>query len=229
LIHRDIPRRRRFWSAAVLCRFPQNRLTLRLPELSESQQTVLPWWGERWHVPAFIMFLLCWGIDAQAHIRGILAPTWSYELAIIAALITSLVTLGRQLPLQNVVLISGVFGLVALWAASAAGPLNWRSTLAWIAILLNVRGAAQYLMRSRRCARHYGWEFAAASGAIAAVAVSILYKSALPALTALFVTAGLLIATLPLFVNKRPVEPPVSWQPIVVLPLLLLWAYLPRI
>ena len=176
------------------------------------------------------MFLLCWGIDAQAHIRGAFAPTWSYELAVIAALATSLVTLGRQLPLQNVILVCAVFGLTAaIWAAFAGGPVNWKTTVAWTAILLNVRGAAQYLMRSRRGARHYGWEFTAASGAIAAVSVLILYKSALPALLALFVTAGLLIATLPLFVNKRPVEPPVSWQPIVVLPLLLLWAYLPRI
>ena len=145
-------------------------------------------------------------------------------MALVAALVTSLVTLGRQLPLQNVVLISGVFGLVAMWAASAAGPLNWRTTLAWTAILLNVRGAAQYLMRSRRGARHYGWEFAAASGAIAAFSVWILYKAALPSLIALFMAVALLVATLPLFMNKRPVEPPVSWQPIVVLSLLLVWS-----
>lgn len=176
------------------------------------------------------MFLLCWGIDAQAPIRGALTPAWSYQLALVAALVTSLVTLGRQLPLQNVILVCAVFGLAAaIWAAFAGGSVNWKTTVAWTAILFNVRGAAQYLMRSRRGARHYGWEFAAACGAVAAISASILYKSALPALPALFMAAGLLIVTLPLFINKRPAEPPVSWQPIVVLPLLLLWAYLPRI
>ncbi len=150
-------------------------------------------------------------------------------MALVAALVTSLVTLGRQLPLQNVVLISGVFGLVAVWAASAAGSLNWKTTFAWTAIFLNVRGAAQYLMRARRGAKHYGWEFAVAAGALAAFSVAIRSQSALPALLALFAGAGLLIATLPVFMNKRPAEPPVSWQPIVVLPLLLLWAYLPRV
>jgi hypothetical protein len=93
---------------------------------------------------------------------------------------------------------------------------------------------AQLFLQRRRGSPFYGWELIGASALVFALAVgflrSMVYKPiAISLLVSFFGTVALFVITLPLFMNKRPAEPPVSWQPIVVLPLLLLWAYLPRV
>jgi len=152
------------------------------------------------------------------------------------ALVTSLVTLGRQLPLQNVVAVAVLFAVAAVtWEVATSHvafrwrePL-WRKAIFGSAVLITIRGIAQFLLRSRRDVRTYGWELVAISAAILGMIAPILYNRFYVTALAMVACLVLLTVTLPLFINKRPVEPPVSWQPIVVLPLLLLWAYLPRI
>jgi hypothetical protein len=209
--------------------------------LIQSEQTVLPWWGERWHIPAFIFFLLCSGLAvAVFFFTRKFEPAWVTNLVLISGMLTSLVTLARQLPLQNVV----IAGVLVSIAAAAWGEFtqtaldwrgtSWRTTAFWTTVLLNVRGVSQFVLQKRRGTRFYGLELIGASAWLfmcsAVFHGDIRYKPiTVLVLVSFFGTAALLVISLPLFINKRPVEPPVSWQPIVVLPLLLLWAYLPRI
>jgi hypothetical protein len=216
---------------------------LEFGSLVQSSQTVLPWWGERWHVPAFMLFVTSWVVCVIAQIIKTLAPDWMTAFVLLSALITSLVTLGRQQPLQNII-VTGVIFLVAGvgWVQFSDGtdsPLdwhrrNWRAVVLWTVILLNARGVGQFLLQPRRRSRFYGWELIGVSALVFTWAVmlfrDVMYRPiAILLLVSFFGTAALLVISLPLFMNKRPVEPPASWQPIVVLLLLLLWAYLPRI
>jgi hypothetical protein len=209
--------------------------------LVQSEQTVLPWWGERWHIPAFVFFLLCSGLAvAVFFFRREFEPAWVTNLVLISGMLTSLVTLARQLPLQNVVMAGVLVSIAAAgWGELTETALDWRgttwrTTAFWTTVLLNVRGVAQFFLQMRRGTRFYGWELIGGSAWLFTCSVGfqrdILYKPIAVLLPASFFGAvGLFVLLLPLLINKRPVEPPVSWQPIVVLPLLLLWAYLPRI
>jgi len=191
-------------------------------------------------VPAFLLFIVSWMNGAIIPLlQRNFANDWMTNLLLSSALITSLVTLGRQLPLQNVVMIGGLLGVVAAgWAEFTDTSLDWRgirwrTIVFWTVVLLNARGVAQSLLQFRRGTRFYGWELIGASAWILMCSVGlhrdILYKPVwILLLVSFFGTAALFVISLPLFINKRPAEPPVSWQPIVVLPLLLLWAFLPR-
>jgi hypothetical protein len=222
----------------VLWRFLLMRVCVRFPVLLLSQQTVLPWWGERWHWPAFLLFVLSWSVATVVPLlRGGFERDWMTNSVLISALLTSLITLGRQLPLQNVILIGVMLSVAgAGWAELTQTALDWRgttwrTTAFWTIVLLNVRGVAQFFLQRRRGSRFYGWELIGASAWLfmCSAARSQYKPIAILLLVSFFGTAALFVVSLPLFINKRPVEPPVSWQPIVVLPLLLLWAYLPRI
>jgi hypothetical protein len=211
--------------------------------LLSSQQTVLPWWGERWHLAAFALFVVSWGACVIAQIINALAPDWMTTLVLVSALISSLVTLGRQQPLQNIIVAGVIFFIAGIgwvqFSDSTDSALdwhrkNWRAVVLWTVVILNARGVAQFFLQRRRGSPFYGWELIGASALVFALAVgflrSMVYKPiAISLLVSFFGTVALFVITLPLFMNKRPAEPPVSWQPIVVLPLLLLWAYLPRI
>jgi len=119
---------------------------------------VLPWWGERWHTPFFVLFLVVWSI-------GVAFPSLRPERAIdgtgvlvIVAVLSTLATLGRQLPLQNVVFIGLIVSFAAaVWTMVIERWFDWRLTLLWTVIILNSRGAGQFLMRRYRDARFYGW------------------------------------------------------------------------
>jgi uncharacterized membrane protein YoaK (UPF0700 family) len=204
--------------------------------LINTQQTVLPWWGERWHVPAFATFVASSILYILAHSVSHSVPDWVRAFVLVTAFITSLVTLGRQLPLQNVVAIALIFALAAVAWDVATNHLGfrwreplWRKVIFWSAALITLRGGAQFLLRSRRAAGTYGWELIAIAGAIFGAIAHTLYKRFYVTALAMVACLVLLIVTLPLFINKRPAEPPAGWQPVVILPLLLLWAVLPRI
>jgi len=209
--------------------------------LIQPRQTVLPWWGERWHLAAFLFFLFSLSVALVVPlVKGEFEAEWMTSLVLGSALLTSLITLGRQLPLQNVIVIGALLGVVAAgWAEfTETSPrwrgTTWRTTVFWTVVLLNARGVAQFLLQFRRRSRFYGWELMGASAWILMCSVGlhrdILYKPVwVLLLISFFGTAALFVISLPLFINKRPAEPPVSWQPIVVLPLLLLWEFLPRI
>ena len=160
-------------------------------------------------------------------------------MLLVSVLLSSVATVGRQLPLQNVLVVVAVTSLAgAGWAEMAEKALefrgaNWQTGIFWGAIFLNARGVAQFILRFRRNDRFYGWEWTGVTGLIFTAAVGalcywMLERAAWFLFASFFAAAGLSVLLLPLLVNKRPVEPPVSWQPIVVLPLVLLWALLPR-
>jgi hypothetical protein len=184
---------------------------------------------------------MCWVNGAVIFlVKRDFADDWMTNLLLVSALVTSLATLGRQLPLQNVVVTGVLLSIAAAgWAEFTESALDWRgttwrTTAFWTAVLLNVRGASQFVLQGRRGTRFYGFEVIAASAWLFTCSVGlhrdILYRPiAVLVIASFFGAAGLFVLLLPLLMNKRPAEPPVSWQPIVVLPLLLLWAYLPRI
>jgi hypothetical protein len=197
---------------------------------------VLPWWGERWHQAAFVFFVVSWGLCVAVYLRDAFAPDWMISLVLGSGLLTSLVTLGRQLPLQNVVVVGIVFGSAgAVWAwfvgtsLDWSDGLNWRTTVFWTIVLLNARAIGQFLLRSRRGRSFYGLELMGVTGSVFALCQAALYKDEIHFLVAPLAVAGLLFITLPLMLGKRPDDPPVSWQPIVVLMLSLAWGLLPRL
>jgi hypothetical protein len=209
--------------------------------LVQSQQTVLPWWGERWHGPAFVLFLAAWVNGAIVpFFQSGFADDWTTKLFLGAAVLTSLVTMGRQLPLQNVVITGLLLSIAAAgWAEFTETSLDWRgttwrTTAFWTAVFLNVRGVAQFFLQVRRGSRFYGWELTGASAWFFMCSVAFLkgilcQPIGLLVPVSFFGAVTLFVLLLPLLMNKRPAEPPVSWQPIVVLPLLLWWALLPRV
>jgi hypothetical protein len=201
---------------------------------------VLPWWGERWHKPVFLLFLVCWTTGALIALFWRDLPGDWTKIVLISALLTSLITLGRQLPVQNVIAAGCLFGLAgAGWAEFTHTAIDdrgttWQTTAFWTVILVNCRGAAQFCLQVRRASRFYGWELTGVSACAFTLAViferAILYKLApLVVLISFPGTAALMVLSLPLLMNKRPVEPPVSSQPIVVLLTLLAWAFLRQV
>ena len=185
---------------------------------------VLPWWGERWHTPFFALFLVVWSI-------GVAFPSLRPERAIdgtgvlvIVAVLSTLATLGRQLPLQNVVFIALIVGFAAaVWTMAIERWFDWRVALLWTVIILNSRGAAQFLMRRYREARFYGWAIFGIGAVIPAAFAGILYNQWPQIVNASVMTLLVLLITFPLFMNKRPIEPPVSPQPLFVTIALLVW------
>ncbi len=161
-------------------------------------------------------------------------------MLVVSVLLSSVATLGRQLPLQNVLVVVALTSLAgAAWAEIAEKTLefrgaHWQTGILWGTLFLNARGVGQFILRSRRYDRFYGWLLTALTGLIFTSAVCVLSywmldRAALLLFLSFLAAAGFSVLLLPLLMNKRPAEPPVSWQPIVVLPLLLWWALLPRV
>jgi len=145
-------------------------------------------------------------------------------MLLIVALLSTLVTLGCQLPIQNVVFIALIVGCAAaVWTMAIERWFDWRITLLWTVIILNSRGAAQFLMRNYRDARFYGWAIFGIGAVIPAAFAWLLYNQWPRIVSASVMTLLVLLVTFPLFMNKRPVEPPVSLQPLFIAIALLAW------
>jgi hypothetical protein len=186
---------------------------------------VLPWWGERWHKPLFIAFLL--GCLLVFIARWITLPVDAIAVFLVITLCSTLATFGRQLPIQNVVIIAGFLGAasfaIALLMFRNLDQVSWRIVVLWTTIVVNAWGAAQFLARRWRTGRYYGWAILAIATTIAAVFAKMLYRGWGASGIVSLATIAVLLAGLPLFLNKRPIEPPVSWQPLVVLIALVAW------
>jgi len=141
----------------------------------------LPSAAERWHKAAFILFLLTWLVNWVVLILRVDLPPegqWIEVLLLMATLLTTLVTLARRLPLQNVLtaglLIGGLGGiLIAIGAASGVpfGPIMygdalgekvftlvpWPMPLLWVILIINGRGVARLIMRPWRRTNYYGF------------------------------------------------------------------------
>ena len=136
---------------------------------------------ERWHKPLFILFLISWVVSFVFLCLGLNSPAerrWTEGILLLSATVTSLVALGRRLPLQNVVMtalciafISSAIMTVAALTGIPLGPyvysedvgekmfdvLPWTVPLIWIVVVVNGRGVARLMMRPWRKTNYYGF------------------------------------------------------------------------
>jgi uncharacterized membrane protein len=135
---------------------------------------------EQWHKPVFIGFLIVWVANWVLLLLGVDLPRegrWMEALLPILGALTTLLALGRRLPLQNVVmaavLIGGLsFAIAAVGARSGVpfGPfvygsgageellgVTWWIPLLWVVLLINGRGVARLVMRPWRKTNFYGY------------------------------------------------------------------------
>jgi len=133
-----------------------------------------------------VSFLVAW-LQA-ANVIKVGESGWPEAFLAITALLTTLVSLSRQLPAQNVLLVAVIIAAVAGTVQSigaltgipfgpylytdAARPkffnvLPWAVPLAWIIILLNARGVARLILRPWRKSRLYGFRLIGVTAALA--------------------------------------------------------------
>jgi hypothetical protein len=163
----------------------------------------------RWVV--FGLFLLSWCILA-AGTSGAMTlpgnPAWPPVLLLIAAAVSTLVSLTRELPGQNVLLAAAIIGAlggliqeVGGWAAilanltsPATGPAQnaflWWIPLVWIIALLNSRGTARLILRSWRQTPTYGIQVLALTTALSLLFIAGLEAFATSAGTSWFANHG---------------------------------------
>jgi putative membrane protein len=138
-------------------------------------------WVRYWHKGAFIAFLLCWALNVVLLALGVEprgAGRWVEAALLVTAAATTLLTLAKRLPLQNVVsaalliaLISGTVIAPATVSGIPFGPftysdvlggklfgaLPWTIPLLWIVVIVNSRGVARLIMRPWRKTNYYGF------------------------------------------------------------------------
>lgn len=134
-----------------------------------------------WHKPFFILFLLCWlGNEALLGLRIDLPAEWRWfeGSLLVTACFSALLTLGRRLPAQNVLMTAIiVFGLATGFMAIAVltgvplGPfvytshlgdklfnlVPWPIPVLWVVVIINGRGVARLVMRPWRKTNYYGF------------------------------------------------------------------------
>lgn len=141
----------------------------------------LPAAAERRHKAAFIFFLLVWAVNWVVVLLQVELPPegrWIEVLLLAATVLTTLLTLARRLPVQNVLtaaILIGCLGgiLVAIGAASGVpfGPVvygdalgeriftlvPWPMPFLWVVLVINGRGVARLIMRPWRRTNYYGF------------------------------------------------------------------------
>lgn len=146
---------------------------------------------EHWHKPFFILFLVSCLVNlVLLWLRIELAPgfRWLEGFFLFFATMTSLLALGRRLPLQNVVMaalliaaISSCVIMVGTMSGVPFGPyvysevlggkffnvLPWSIPLIWIVIIVNSRGVARLIMRPWRKTNYYGFWVIGLTGLLA--------------------------------------------------------------
>jgi uncharacterized membrane protein len=134
-----------------------------------------------WHKPTFIMFLLVWIVNWVLLLFRIELPRegqWVEALLPASAAATTLLALGKRLPLQNVVtaaaLIAGIGAVITAIVALTGipfGPLvyldgmgpqlfgvvPWPMPILWVVLIINGRGVARLIMRPWRKTNYYGF------------------------------------------------------------------------
>ena len=136
---------------------------------------------EHWHKPFFILFLISCVVNlALLWLQIELSPDfrWLEGVFLLCAAITSLLALGRRLPVQNVVMAAAVImvisgGVIGVGTMTGVpfGPfvysealgekifnvLPWSIPLIWIVIVINSPGVARLMMRPWRKTNFYGF------------------------------------------------------------------------
>jgi uncharacterized membrane protein len=136
---------------------------------------------ERWHKPVFILCLLCWAgnlILTALRVEYSPAGSWVEGLFLCVATVSTLLTLGRRLPLQNVLTTAVIIMVISSAVVSLAaisgipfGPIHyspylgeqifnvlpWPVPLGWIFLVVNGRGIARLIVRPWRKTNYYGF------------------------------------------------------------------------
>jgi uncharacterized membrane protein len=134
-----------------------------------------------WHKPVFILCLVCWVgnmVFGALRIDSSPAGPWLEGLFLVFATLSTLLALGRRLPLQNIlataVIIAAISGAVISLASVSGipfGPIHylgafgekifeilpWPVPLGWIFLIVNGRGIARLIMRPWRKTNYYGF------------------------------------------------------------------------
>ena len=134
-----------------------------------------------WHKPTFILFLIVWVVNWVVLLFRIELPRegqWIEALLPVSAVATTLLALGKRLPLQNVATAAALIGglgavITAVGALTAIpfGPLvyldgmgpqwfgvvPWSLPLLWVVLIINGRGVARLIMRPWRKTNYYGF------------------------------------------------------------------------
>ena len=148
---------------------------------------------ERWHKPVFILFLLSWAVSSVFLCLGLNSPSerrWTEGPLVLSATLTSLLALGRRLPMQNVFMTALLIAFISAGIMSVAtlsgipfGPyryldqvgerifnvLPWSLPLIWIVIIINGRGVARLIMRPWRKTNYYGFWVIGLTSALAVI------------------------------------------------------------
>jgi putative membrane protein len=157
------------------------------PVLSASSSTaamphpLLSATAARWHKPVFVAFLVVWLVNAVLLWLRIELPPgarWIEALFPLLAVATTLLALGRRLPLQNVITAACVIGSISTGIVTVGvatgfpfGPIvfgdslgeklfqvvPWAIPLLWVVLIINGRGVARLMMRPWRKTNFYGF------------------------------------------------------------------------
>ena len=91
---------------------------------------------------------------------------WLYELILLLAAAATFISLLRHLPLQNVLLASGIIGVISwvmemvktrLLVGGVESQILWTVPILWIVLIINSRGVARLILRRWRQDRFYGF------------------------------------------------------------------------
>lgn len=181
-----------------------------------------------------ICFACAWALRANQQVS-----VANFFLLTSSALATLLV-LNQRLPLQNILslvtviaLVSGASMLAAVYfktkliapflLARFPGAPVWTTPLLWVVALVNARGIAQLFLRPMRKTSIYGlWLIGVASFIAAGFNVAAQTDWKIFSVQ-LAMAAIVFVATIPWFIDKRRVEQPAEFQPLVIIGLLLFW------
>jgi len=118
------------------------------------------------------------GTAAVAGLFSLCEPSWIDQTILMLAALASIVTLNRQLPLQNVLSAAGITaaigGLAHAFSACSAIPfgpivfnsqaawqffntLPWTVPVLWIVVIFNARGVGRLILRPWRKVKSYGY------------------------------------------------------------------------
>ena len=138
-------------------------------------------WAERIRQALLVVFLADWGLvwlRQWASLPALAQSRWPEGFLVVLATATTLGSLTRQLPAQNVMVVPIVIGAFAGLAHSlgaVAGvpfgpyiytrqvgqllfyPLPWAVPMVWIVFVLTARGVARLILRPWRQGRNYGF------------------------------------------------------------------------
>lgn len=146
---------------------------------------------DRWHRPVFIAFLIAWAVNWLALLLRIEWPPesrWVAGLLPLLAAATSLLALGKRLPLQNVLTaatliatLSFLLTAIGAWSGIPFGPIfygdamgellfnavPWTLPVVWVVLIVSGRGVARLIMRPWRKTNYYGFWVIGLTGALA--------------------------------------------------------------